>query len=182
MRYLIFIAIFFNLALSADIKKDLYHLYQDKQYEKACKQGLKVFQKYRKDEEFVSLYAFSCLYADHIDRLAVPISVLKYSEEARSNSAYFAVILMQKKLLYHALVDNYKINTLKLPSTDHVLSIVFDLYSKTDSSRKRSHYTFQDKQNSKISYKLYLKNDTRLKKMVIEEYYDTIMTHRHIYW
>lgn len=182
MKYLIFITLFFISTLSADIKKDLYHLYQDKQYEEACKQGLRVFQKYRKDEEFVSLYAFSCLYADHIDRLAVPIATLKHSEEARSNSAYFAVILMQKKLLYHALIDNYKISELKLPSTDHILSIVFGLYSKADNSRKRNHYVFQDKQNSKVSYKLYLKKDSRLKKMVIEEYYDTIMTHRHIYW
>ena len=182
MRHIILLGLLFLSILSADIKKDLYHLYQDKQYTEACSKGLKVFQKYRKDEEFVSLYAFSCLYADHIDRLAVPISTLKHSEEARSNSAYFSVILMQKKLLYHSLVDNYKLSDLKLPTTDHVLSIVFDLYAKTDQTRKRDYYTFKDINNEKISYKLYLQNDTHLKKMVIEEYYDTIMTHRHIYW
>jgi len=181
MRYLLLISIFFSV-LQADIKTDLYHLYQDKFYEKACKVGLKQFQKYRKDEEFVSLYAFSCLKADQIDRLAVPISILKHSEEARSNAAYFSVILMQKKLLFHSLVDNYKLIELSLPKTDHVLSKVYDLYSKVDYQRKRSHYSYIDPDNNKISYKLYIKNSNKDKKMVIEEYYDTIMTHRHVYW
>ncbi|MDF1881890.1 hypothetical protein JHD50_11380 [Sulfurimonas sp. MAG313] len=181
MKYIIFISLFLSI-LQADIKTSLYHLYQDKQYEDACKQGLKVFQQYRKDEEFVSLYAFSCLNADQIDRLAIPISILKNSEEARSNAAYFSVILMQKKLLFHALLDAYKLTALKLPKTDHVLSTVYELYSKESYARKRSHYSFIDPNNEKISYKLYIKNGNQHKKMVIEEYYDTIMTHRHEYW
>lgn len=176
------ISSFFVILAFADIKSSLYHLYQDKQYQEACKEGLKVFQEYRKDEEFVSLYAFSCLNADYIDRLAIPISLLKKSEEARSNAAYFSVILMQKKLLYHSLLDAYELSELKLPTTDHVLSIVFELYAKVKHERKQNHYVFQDSQNDKVSYKLYIKNGGRSKKMVIEEYYDTIMTHRHIYW
>jgi len=179
---IILIFLFLISFSNADIKTSLYHKYQDKQYEAACKEGLKVFQKYRKDEEFVSLYAFSCLKADQIDRLAIPISILKKSEEARSNAAYFSVILMQKKLLLHALVDNYKLTELSLPKTDHVLSTVYELYSKVDYQRKRSHYTFVDPNNDKISYKLYIKNSNQNKTMVIEEYYDTIMTHRHLYW
>ena len=181
MKTLILLALFSSLAFS-DIKTSLYHLYQDKQYDAACKEGLKVFQKYRKDEEFVSLYAFSCLHADNLDRLAIPITLLKNSEEARSNAAYFSVILMQKKLLFHSLIDGYKLSQLKLPTTDHVLSLVYDLYAQADHSRKRSHYTFQDKNNDKIFYKLYIKNSRQVQKMVIEEYYDTIMTHRHVYW
>jgi len=181
MKVIILFGLLYSLTY-ADIKTSLYHLYQDKQYEVACQKGLKVFQKNRKDEEFVSLYAFSCLQANQIDRLAIPISVLKHSEEARSNAAYFSVILMQKKLLYHSLVDNYKLTELVLPKTDHVLSTVYSLYSKVDYKRKRSHYTFIDENNDKISYKLYIKNSNRDKKMVIEEYYDTIMTHRHEYW
>lgn len=176
---LLFLLITFS---HADIKVSLYHLYQDKQYDEACQEGLKVFNQYRQDEEFVSLYAFSCLNADQIDRLAVPISILGNSEEARSNAAYFSVILMQKKLLYHSLIDGYKLSELKLPKTSHVLSTVYELYSKIDNSRKRSHYTLIDENNNKISYKLYIKNSNQENKMIIEEFYDTIMTHRHVYW
>ena len=181
MKLLVIFGLTLNF-LYADIKTSLYHLYQDKEYEKACKEGFKVFQKHRRDEEFVSLYAFSCLNADQIDRLAIPISVLKHSEEARSNAAYFSVILMQKKLLLHSLIDNYKLHELRLPKTDHILSTVYNLYSKVNYKRKRSHYTFIDPNNEKISYKLYIKNTNRNKNMIIEEYYDTIMTHRHVYW
>jgi len=181
MRYIL-LSLCCLASIHADIKVSLYHLYQDKQYKEACQEGLKVFNQYRKDEEFVSLYAFSCLKADQIDRLAVPISTLKNSEEARSNAAYFSVILMQKKLLLHALIDGYKLTELKLPKTDHVLSKVYELYSKTNNDRKRSHYSFIDTDNNKVTYKLYLKNSNHNKKMVIEEFYDTIMTHRHVYW
>lgn len=179
-----FISLFIILLSTsyADIKVSLYHLYQDKQYEEACQEGLKVFNQYRKDEEFVSLYAFSCLKADRIDRLAVPISILNDSKEARSNAAYFSVILMQKQLLLHSLVDGYKLSELKLPKTDHVISNVYELYSKIDNERKRNHYTLIDTKNNKISYKLYISNSNHNKKMVIEEFYDTIMTHRHLYW
>jgi hypothetical protein len=182
MKILFLLSFFFLLTASADIKKSLYHLYQGKQYEEACREGLKVFQEHREDEEFISLYAFSCLYADYIDRLAIPISMLKNSEEARSNAAYFSVIMMQKKLLYHALIDDYKLAELKLPTTDHVLSTVYDLYAKANHDRVRSYYTFKDEKNDKIFYKLYIENSDETKKMVIEVYYDTIMTHRHIYW
>ena len=98
--------------VQADLKQELYHLYQSEQYGIACSKGMKHFQKNRKDTEFVSIYAFSCLKADYIDRLAVPISILKHSEESRANAAYFSVILMQKKLLYHAIIDGYDLTPL----------------------------------------------------------------------
>jgi len=182
MRTLLLIALIFSSVSFADVKTSLYHLYQNKQFDQACKEGLNLFQANRNDEEFISLYAFSCLEADNIDRLAIPISMLKNSEEARSNAAYFSVILMQKKLLFHSLVDGYKLSEFKLPTTEHVVSVVFDQYSKVSHERKRNHYIFIDPKNEKISYKLYLRNNNQTQSMVIEEYYDTIMTHRHTYW
>ena len=182
MKTVLLIAVVLSSSAFADVKTSLYHLYQNKQYDQACKEGLNVFQANRQDEEFISLYAFSCLQADNIDRLAIPISMLKNSEEARSNAAYFSVILMQKKLLYHSLIDGYKLTEFKLPTTDHVISVVFDLYTKVSHERKLNHYIFIDPNNEKISYKLYVKNGNQTQSMVIEEYYDTIMTHRHIYW
>ena len=181
MRTIFFLTILLSSLSYADIKSSLYHLYQDKQYDEACKKGLSVFHENRQDEEFVSLYAFSCLKADNIEHLAIPISILKNSEEARSNAAYFSVILMQKKLLFHSLIDGYKLTKFKLPTTDHIISIVFDLYSKTNYDRKRSHYIFKDPNNEKISYKLYIRGSDKAQNMIIEEYYDTIMTHRHTY-
>ncbi|WP_457748309.1 hypothetical protein [Sulfurimonas sp.] len=165
-----------------DIKQNLFTLYQNKKYEKICSIGFNNFQKYKKDEEFVSLYAFGCLYSDYIDRLAIPIATLKFSKEARANSAYFAVILMQKKLLYHSLIDGYNLSRFILPSTNYILSKVFDLYTKLGKHEPQAFYLFKDPIDSKLSYKLYISKNNRVNKMVIEEYYDTIILKRHVYW
>jgi len=180
MRYILILLFLTNL--NADIKHDMFTLYQNHKYEKVCSLGFNNFGKYKKDEEFVALYAFGCLKADYIDRLAVPTAVLKFSEEARANSAYFAIILMQKKLLYHALLDNVDLTEVKLPTTDYVLSKVFDQYAKLKKHEKRKFYIFEDPEDKKLSYKLYIARDYRIAKMIIEEYYDTMLIKRHIYW
>ncbi|HIP20843.1 MAG TPA: hypothetical protein EYG70_06945 [Sulfurimonas sp.] len=170
------------LNLYANTKQNMFNLYQNSKYEKVCQIGFDNFKKNKHDEEFVSLYAFSCLNSDYIDRLAVPTAVLKFSREARANSAYFSVILMQKKLLYHALVDNYDLSEFTLPTTDYVLSRVFDLYSKIGKHEPRAFYLFDDPNDSKLTYKLYLVREYKLNKIVIEEFYDTITIKRHVYW
>jgi hypothetical protein len=170
------------LNLYANTKQNMFNLYQNKKYEKVCQLGFNNFKNNKRDEEFVSLYAFSCLNSDYIDRLAVPTAVLKFSREARANSAYFSVILMQKKLLYHALVDNYDLSKFSLPTTDYVLSRVFDLYSKIGKHEPRAFYLFEDPNDTKLTYKLYLVRDYKLNKIVIEEFYDRITIKRHVYW
>jgi len=178
----IIIALLLTLTLYADIKQEMFGLYQNNKFEKVCSIGFDNFTRYKQDEEFVSLYAFACLNSDYIDRLAIPIAVLKFSKESRANSAYFSVILMQKKLLYHSLVDGYALNSFKLPTTDYVLSKVFDLYSELKDQSKRTFYLFEDPIDPKVTYKLYLERDYKINKMVIEEYYDTILIKRHVYW
>ena len=171
-----------SISLYADTKQTMFNLYQNKKYEDVCNIGFSNFEKLRQDEEYISLYAFACLNADYIDRLSIPTAMLKFSKESRSNSAYFSVILMQKKLLYHSLIDNYDISSLKLPTTDYVLSKVFDLYAKLNIEDRRAFYIFEDEDDSKLTYKLYIVKGERLSKMVIEEYYDSISLKQHIYW
>jgi hypothetical protein len=178
----ILLALILSLSLYADVKQTVLTLYQNNKYEEACNLGFNNFQSYRHDEEYISLYAFACLKADFIDRLSIPTAMLKFSKEARSNAAYFSVILMQKKLLYHALIDNYNISSLKLPTTDYVLSKVFDLYAKLDVKEQRAFYLFEDEDDKKLTYKLYVVKDERLSKVVIEEYYDSVTIKRHVYW
>ncbi|MBU0721245.1 hypothetical protein KJ877_07880 [bacterium] len=178
----IIIALFLTISLYAEIKQDMFNLYQNKKYEEVCSIGFDNFKRFKKDEEYVSLYAFACLNSDYIDRLSIPIAILKFSKESRANSAYLSVILMQKKLLYHALIDDYDLSSLNLPTTDYVLSKVFDLYSKLGAHEKRAFYLFDDENDEKLTYKLYLATDDKLSKIVIEEFYDTIAIKRHVYW
>lgn len=178
----IVLAILVAINLHADIKQEMLDLYQKREFKEACDIGYKSFGLYSKDEEYVSLYAFSCLNVDYVDRLLVPITILKFSKEARSNAAYFSVIVMQKKLLYHALIDDYDISALNLPTTDYILSKVFDLYSKHSKEGKKDFYIFEDEKDNRLKYKLYLIKDDKIEKMVIEEFYDSMSTKKHIYW
>lgn len=171
-----------SISLYANAKQQMYGYYTNSLYEKACNVGFDHFKQNNQDEEYISLYAFSCLNSDYIDRLAAPIGRLKFSKEARGNSAYFSIILMQKKLLYHALVDGYNLTTLKLPTTKYVLSKVFDFYSQVKDPQNKNFYIFTDKDDKKRTYKLYLNKQTRISKMVIEVYYDSKLVKKHIYW
>lgn len=178
----IILLLLFTLSLYADLKQDMFNLYQNKKYEEVCNTGFDNFNNFRNDEEFVSLYAFACLHSDYIDRLSIPIAMLKFSKEARANSAYFSIIFMQKKLLLHALIDHYPLDSLDLPTTDYVLSKVFDLYAKLGEHEPRVFYLFEDEDDEKLSYKLYLEKDDRLSKIIIEEFYDSVNIKRHVYW
>ncbi len=168
-----------GLTLHANVKQEMFHLYQQKNFSAVCNRGLQAFSKNMHDEEFLSMYAFSCLYADYVDRLAVPITIMKHSQEARANAAYFSVILMQKKLLFHALIDNYALTNLKLPTTDYILSKVFDLYVKLGKHTPKPYYLFQDPNDTKLSYKL---STQKGDKVIIEEFYNSRSVKRHTYW
>ncbi|MDO9266054.1 MAG: hypothetical protein Q7U00_03130 [Sulfurimonas sp.] len=174
--------ILISINLYASIKQDMLNLYQGKKYEEVCNIGFNNFENYRNDEEYVSLYAFACLNADYIDRLSVPTIMLKLAKESRSNAAYFSIILMQKKLLYHALLDNYDVSSLNLPTTDYVLSKVFDLYTKMKNNEQKEFYIFEDESDKQLKYKLYILKDGKIDKMVIEEFHNSISIKKHIYW
>ncbi len=168
--------------LTADDKARLYKLYNKGAYEEVCNQGFKLFRKNRYDEAFISLYAFSCLNSDYLDRLATPIVMLKYSKDARANAAYLAAILMKKKLLYHALLDGYDVSHVVLPASSYILSKVFDLFTKNRTKPTDGIYTLIDESDPKTSYQLYLDQSQKVAKIVIEEYYNSILKQRHIYW
>ena len=179
MRYLIVLIL--PLLLFANTKTELLSLYKNKEYKKTCLKASNSLHRYLKDEEYLSLLGFSCLKSGYIDRLSTPIANLKSSPQARSNSAYFAVILMQKKLLLHSMIDKFALTGIKLPTTDTLLSKVFDLYLQNKDFTKDS-YSFKDKKDADITYKLYLIKDKGLKKMVIEKLYNDTIEEKYIYW
>lgn len=182
MNKLILFLFLSPLFLHADAKLETYKLYQDAKYEEACQAGDPLLEQYKNDEEFISLYAFSCLNSDQLDKLSVAITSLKKTPDSRANAAYFSVILMQKQLLMHALTDQYELKPIKLPTTEYVLSTVFDLYSKDTRVKDRRRYNYVDPADTNKSYRLFVTKSGSSPKMIIEEYYDKIMTKRHIYW
>lgn len=178
----ILIILFITITLYSDAKKEMYNLYKNEKYIEACNTGLRNFSKYANNEDYISLYAFSCLEADYIDRLATPLTKLKFTKESRNNAAYLSVIFMQKKLLYHALIDGYDLSSFNFPTTNHIISKVFDFYSKLEKNSTKEYYLFQDKNDKLLVYKLYLLKGNGLSKIVIEEIYNNKIIKRHRYW
>jgi len=182
MKKLFYLFFLLSITVQANIKEDMFNFYENKKYEKVCNLGFSNFNKFPRDQDFLMLYSFGCLHSDYIDRLTVPIGMLKYTKEARKNAAYFAAILLQKKLLYNALVDGYPLSSYKFPTTDYILSKIFDYYTALGEHNPRNFYLFDDHKNPKLTYKLYLNKTSKPYKMIIEEYYDNTLVKKHIYW
>lgn len=180
MRFLALLLLATLLPLMADNKQKLFELYQRGEYVNACNLGFRGLTYFQNDEAYISLYAFSCLKADMIDRLSAPIGALNQTKEARANAAYFAVIQMQKKLLMQALWDNQPIKNLSFPTSEYLLSKIFDLYLKNPQP-DQSIKVYTDPLNNRLSYKLYTTVSNGRKSIAVDEYYDKILTMHHVY-
>lgn len=174
--FLLFITII-TLLFASD-KKMLYDAYQSRNFEAACSIGIKNYAANIDDREFIALTAFGCLESDNISAIATLLPYMNRNKEDRANAAYFSVILMQKSLLLHALVDGYSLHALKMPSSDYILSKIFDWFQAGKGDKLGQYFFFKEPSNSKHTYKLYLLKN-RSYQLVVEEYYDTIMTKRH---
>ena len=162
----------------------LYKLYEKQEYTKACDYAVKHFQKKRNknSEQYLTLYGLSCLETDKIYRIATPMLRLKETKDARENSAYFSTILLQKKLLFQALVDKTSLKNLHLPSTNFILSKIFTLFVNEDYVLKDGVYIFNNTEKKDMKYQLYIEeNKKKEKHMIIDVYKDDKFTHRYRY-
>ena len=162
----------------------LYKLYEKQEYRKACDYAVKYFYKKRNknSEKYMTLYGLSCLETDKIHRIATPILRLKSSKDARANAAYFSTILLQKKLLFQALVDKTSLKNLHLPDTSFILSKIFTLFVNEEYILKDEVYTFNDRENKELKYQLYIKEKKKKQKyMIIDVYKDNKFTKRYSY-
>ncbi|MDF1882094.1 hypothetical protein JHD50_12425 [Sulfurimonas sp. MAG313] len=94
-----------------------------------CDKGSYVYYAGYKDENFVSLIGIACAKVDRINILGMFQRSLVKSEASRENSSYFSTLILQKRLIYQFMIDNLNLSHLKLPSSRHLLSRVFDALS-----------------------------------------------------
>lgn len=177
---LILLILLSSIFLFAAPKAELFALYQSGKYLQGCNQGYKNLATQNKDESYISLYAFSCLQADELDRLISAILLLNQSSESRANASYFSLLLMQKQLLAQALYDQKSLTNLKFPTSSHLISKVFGMFIKNPQEGILvKEYT--DSSNPRQSYKLYPADKNGKKTIAIDEYYDKILVSHHIY-
>jgi len=182
IRKTILILILLASFLHAQSRDALMKLYDDGHYRKACIMAGSLYEKYKNDEEFLNVFAHSCIEVDMINRTILPIIKLHKTPEARENAAYFATILYQKKLLYHALIDDVDISYVNLPKTQYILSIIFNKFVSGDYEYKNGAYWFNDDGNSELSYKLSAETHQKTEKLFLRTYKDGKITKVRTYW
>ncbi len=178
---LVFFLILINFSYADDLD-NLKDLYSNKEYAQVCSKSGGLYLQYKDNEEFLNIYAYSCLKSDMINRLILPIIKLRKTKQSRENAAYFATILFQKKLLYLALCDNIDISYINLPKTNYILSTVFDKFIKGDYELKDRSYWFNDDLNISTRYKLSVETRSGVKKIYLRTYKNDKLTKTRVYW
>lgn len=184
MKKVFLISMFMIINLNATSLEILWQWYNSKQYEKICTSevGQNDYFKYNYDEDFINMYAYSCLQTDMLNRLAIPIIQLRKTKKSRANSLYYSTILYQKKVLYHALLDGFKNLPENLPDTHYVLSKIYNFFIKNRYIKQGNIYIFEDRHNA-LKYRLYIKkDDDGFKKLVLESIKNGILTKKRLYW
>jgi hypothetical protein len=169
----------YTFASDFDIVKEKY---EAKEYRTACIKAGDLYNQYKENQDFLSIYAHSCLESDMINRLVLPIIKLYKTKEARENAAYFATILYEKKLLYYALVDDVDISYVNLPKTNYILSKIFHRFVNGDYNYKNGAYWFSDQKDNETSYKLSLEEHQKVKKIFLRTYKNGQVVKVRMYW
>ena len=105
--------------------------FKAKKYNKVCEKGSKVYYGGYTDENFVSLVGISCAKVDRINILGMFQRSLVQTDASRENASYFSTLILQKRLIYQFMIDDLDLSNLKLPSSAHLLSRVFEKLSST---------------------------------------------------
>lgn len=184
MKKIIFIFLFAYMHLNAASQEQIWNWFEDKQYDKVCSNSVtsSEYYKYKNDEDFVNAYAFSCLQTDMINRLSMPIIQLRKSKNSRANALYYSTVIYQKKILQYALADGFTNLPKDLPSTEYILSKIYDRFVNHDYEQQDNVYIFKE-QNSNISYKLFSKKfNDGFTKIVLQTLNNNEIIKTRLYW
>ena len=160
----------------SDVLRD----YEAKNFDKVCLDGSVFYMKNDKNENILTAIGDACAKVDAINPLGNIIKNLISTKENRESGSYFATLILQKKLIYQFMNDSANLRELRLPRTNHVLSVVFENLAK-------GNYEYIENSNKKVQitadeldYILWLSDDEP-KKVHIDEYKNGKIIKRHWY-
>lgn len=156
---------------------DVVRDYKDEKYKEVCTQSASLYKNGEKNEEILSLIGDACAKIDYINPLGYITRGLISTPNFRENGSYFATLILQKKLIYQFMNDNIDLNNLRLPRSNHVLSIVFE------NLVKKNYIEIDGKLVIRIDSKEYMIWIDNSKKRVVhvDEYVDNKRVKRHWY-
>ncbi len=176
-----FLLAFFLFVVSgfAYDKEDILQDYTEAKYKKICLESAYFYKNGSKDEDLLSIIGDSCVKSDFINPLGYIVKNLITTPQARQNASYFSTILLQKKLIYQFVNDSLDLTNLRLPKTEHVLSVVFEKLAT------KNYEIDGDKIKIKLDKMSYILLYKELKDkntwMILEEYKNDKLSTRHWY-
>ena len=154
--------------------------YDNGEYQKVCSYEVTaLYETYTDNEEFVNMYGHACVETDMISRTVNPINKLIRSPQTRANAVYIATVLYQKKLLYHAFVDNVDISYMRLPRTEHILSVIFDRYVTGDFTKEEDTFIFKE---NDLVHRLHVEKSNDIYKLIVQTYKNGKLIKTRAYW
>lgn len=166
--------------LSANTPDRVIELYADGDFRSACLEGARILRDSKDDETFVNAYGIACLKSDFIDLAAPAVMYLRSTSGARQNASYILTVVLQKKLLYHALADNVDLQGAFLPKTPHVLSKVYNAFASGDYTQKGA--TLYEMRIDGKRITLDSLHDGGHFKIRIRQYEGNRVAKEHLYW
>jgi len=170
--------LFLNSFMHAYSHADVVNDYKAKKYKEVCTKSYVLFKGSENNEDILSLIGDACARVDYINPLGHIIRKLVSTPIYRKNGSYFATLILQKKLIYQFMNDGIDLKNLRLPKSDHVLSVVFE-------NLAQSNYTTIENKKLKIKtdtneYIIWLSNDEQ-KVVHVDEYKKGEIVKRHWY-
>lgn len=174
------LTILLGTMLLANTSERIVSLYDTGDFRSACLEGSKILRENRDDEVFLNAYSMACLKSDFIDLAGLSVMYLRSNKTSRANASYILTVVLQKKLLYHALADNIDLDEAFLPDTPHILSKVYNAYAaKNYTTLPNGSYQMQIN-GKRVALDSYV--DGGHFKIRIRQYAGATLEDEHIYW
>lgn len=126
MRLFFLLVVILHVNLFAYSGDEIINDYQNKEYKKVCLESASFYKNGGKNEKLLTIIGDACAKVDYINPLGYMVRGLISTPEFRENGSYFATLVLQKKLIYQFMNDGIDLKNLRLPRSEHVLSIVFE--------------------------------------------------------
>lgn len=155
---------------------DIANLYREQAFEKACKEGMRLYYGGRKEPHFAAMVGMACARVDAINPLGVLQRNLVDSPALRSSATYFATLVLAKRLLYQHFIDGISLQAFSLPSYDHILCFVFDAVRRGEFAPMGPNMIGIDRGMGRIIVSV---SDDVPARLLIDEYDGSQLKHRH---
>lgn len=178
LKSLLFLSLFLTYVFAYD-KDDIMKDYTSGNYKQVCLESASFYKNNGKNENLLTIIGDACVKSDFINPLGYIVKNLVSTPDFRQNASYFSTILLQKKLIYQFINDGIDLSNMRLPKTEHILSVVFEnLATKNYIQIDEKIIIKQDNDKEIYLYKVFKDGNNWL---ILEEYENKKLLEKHWY-